>query len=80
MVCNNPHRGLWRDSRGLMVVSFALLIPLVAVVSMAILEFASAGLDYHRAGMALADKRRQLEDNNDAADAAHKSGHDRKRH
>lgn len=35
-----------------MTVSFALVIPLIAIVSVAILEFASVSLDYHRAGEA----------------------------
>ena len=58
-VCRKIHRSwrtlarrLRRDRRGSVVVSFALLIPLIATVSVAILEFASVGLDYHRAGEA----------------------------
>jgi hypothetical protein len=35
-----------------MAVSFALVIPMIAAVSIAILEFASVSLDYHRAGEA----------------------------
>lgn len=42
----------WRDRRGSVAVSFAVFVPLIAVISIAILEFASASLDYHRAGEA----------------------------
>ncbi len=40
-----------------MTVSFALVVPLIAIVSVAILEFASASLDYHRAGEATLRER-----------------------
>jgi hypothetical protein len=45
------HR-LWCDRQGSMAVGFALVIPMIAAVSIAILEFASVSLDYHRAGEA----------------------------
>ena len=48
----NWRRGLWRDRRGSVAVAFALLIPFIAILSVAILEFAGASLDYHRAGEA----------------------------
>ena len=45
-------RDLWRDRCGSVAVAFAIFVPLIVVVSIAILEFASASLDYHRAGEA----------------------------
>jgi Flp pilus assembly protein TadG len=35
-----------------MAVSFAIFVPILVLISVAILEFASVGLDYHRAGEA----------------------------
>jgi hypothetical protein len=45
-------RSLWRDRQGSATASFAMLVPLIAMASVAILEFASVSLDYHRAGEA----------------------------
>jgi hypothetical protein len=45
-------RSLWRDRRGSATAGFAMLVPLIAMASVAILEFASVSLDYHRAGEA----------------------------
>ena len=52
LVRKNMLRGLWRYETGSMTVSFAIFVPVLIVVSVAILEFASVGLDYHRAGEA----------------------------
>ena len=42
----------WRDRRGSMVSEFALVVPIMFVLSVGILEFALVAFDYHRAGEA----------------------------
>lgn len=45
-------RDLWHDRRGSVAVAFSILVPVIVVLSIAILEFASTSLDFHRAGEA----------------------------